>query len=177
MKFGKLSFEPLADHRDLVAGPVWHLSEELKLSSEILVAPINADLADTEAFCKEYEIGLDVSANCVVVQARRAERTWYAACMILATDWVDVNKKVKKHLDARKLSFAPMETATSLSNMEYGGITPIGLPDDWHILIDEAVIKADHVIIGSGIRSSKILIKSNILENLPNATVMDIQKN
>lgn len=176
VQFGKLHFEPVSQHRDLVGGAVWQAIEAQQLHDTVLVAEINPELADTEAFCKEYNIGLDVSANCVVVKARRAERTWYAACMILATDWVDVNKAVKKYLDARKISFAPMEEATELSSMEYGGITPIGLPDDWTILVDESVVAANQVIIGSGLRGSKILIKSQLLSELPTARVMDIKK-
>ena len=67
---------------------------------------INPGLADTAAFCEHYDIGLDVSANCVVVEARRAERVWYAACVVLATTRADVNGIVRKHLGARKISFA-----------------------------------------------------------------------
>ena len=62
-----------------------------------------------------------------------------AACMVLATDRADVNKAVRKHLDVRKISFAPMDEAVSQTGMEYGGITPVGLPPDWPILVDAAV--------------------------------------
>ena len=67
-------------------------------------------LADTAAFCEHYDIGLGVSANCVIVEAKRADRVWYAACMVLATTRADVNGVVRKHLDARKISFASMDT-------------------------------------------------------------------
>ena len=61
------------------------------------------DLADTAAFCEHYDVGLDVSANCVVVEAKRADRVWHAACMVLATTRADVNGIVRKHVDARKI--------------------------------------------------------------------------
>jgi hypothetical protein len=56
-------------------------------------------------------------------RARRAEREWFAACLVLATTRADVNGIVRKHLGARKISFAPMDNAVSLTGMEYGGIT------------------------------------------------------
>ena len=69
-----------------------------------------------------------------------------------------------------------MDTAISLTKMEYGGITPIGLPDDWQLLVDEAITKKEQVIIGSGIRGSKLLVPGSIFSKLPNATVIDITK-
>jgi prolyl-tRNA editing enzyme YbaK/EbsC (Cys-tRNA(Pro) deacylase) len=174
MKLGKLTFSPINEHTELLAPATAERAQEL--SDSIWVTPIDATLADTAAFCEAYDVGLDISANCVIVEAKRGERIWYAACIILATDKVDVNGTVRKHLDARKLSFAPMDTAVALTGMEYGGITPLGLPADWPILIDSAVMEHEKVIIGSGIRASKILIPSPALASLLNATVLDIKK-
>jgi prolyl-tRNA editing enzyme YbaK/EbsC (Cys-tRNA(Pro) deacylase) len=174
MKFGKLDFNDVKQHSELVAEPT---KEAIDTGlADVLVAEIDANLADTAAFCEAYDIGLDVSANCVVMAAKRADKTWYAACMILATDRADINGVVRRQLDARKISFAPMDTATSLTKMEYGGITPIGLPDDWQLLVDEAITKKDKVIIGSGIRGSKLLVPGSIFSGLPNATIIDITK-
>jgi len=55
--------------------------------------------------------------------------------MIQATNKVDVNGVVRRFLEASKISFASMNAATSLTGMLYGGITPIGLPADWPILL------------------------------------------
>ena len=66
-------------------------------------------------------------------------------------------------------SFAPMDEATSQTQMEYGGITPIGLPADWPVLIDEAVAASGLVVIGSGIRGSKILIAGATVAAVPAA--------
>ncbi|MDT4930400.1 MAG: hypothetical protein QOF92_3267, partial [Pseudonocardiales bacterium] len=79
----------------------------------------------------------------------------------------------RRRLDARKASFAPMDDAVSLSSMEYGGITPIGLPADWPILIDSAVLQRGVVVIGSGLRRSKIALPSAALADLPGAEVVD----
>src|SRR5690349_17874769 len=140
------------------------------------VAEIDPTLADTAAFCEHYDIGLDVSANCVVVEARRADRVWYAACVVLATTRADVNGVVRKHLGARKISFASMDTAVTLTAMEYGGITPVGLPGDWPVLVDVNVIDRERVIVGSGIRGSKLLAAADILGSLPTTEVLSITK-
>ncbi len=175
MKFGKLDFDDVKQHSELVAEATKEAVEKNDLVN-VLVSEIDASLADTAAFCEAYDIGLDVSANCVVVEAKRADKTWYAACLILATNRADINGVVRRQLDARKISFAPMDTATSLTKMEYGGITPIGLPGDWLLLVDEAITKKEHVIIGSGIRGSKLLVPGSIFANLPNTTILDIAK-
>jgi prolyl-tRNA editing enzyme YbaK/EbsC (Cys-tRNA(Pro) deacylase) len=173
MKLGNLSFTPAKETPALVAKPVHDYLDRID-SSSIWVSEIDASLADTAAFCEHYQIGMDVSANCVVLKAKREGKTWYAACLVLATSRADVNGVVRKELGASKISFAPMDEATSLSQMEYGGITPIGLPEDWPILIDSNVMSHDKVVIGSGIRGSKIYAATDVLAALPNVKVMDI---
>jgi prolyl-tRNA editing enzyme YbaK/EbsC (Cys-tRNA(Pro) deacylase) len=169
VNIGKLTFVPASDAVELVAPPARpHLRDGLWVSA------IDPDLADTAAFCDHYDVGLDVSANCVIVEARRADRVWYAACVVLATTRADVNGAVRKHLGARKISFAAMERAVALTGMEYGGITPVGLPDDWPILVDANVVGQDRVIIGSGIRGSKLLAATSVLASLPSAEVLEI---
>jgi len=136
------------------------------------VAEIDPELADTAAFCERYGVRLDRSANCVVLVARREGRSWFAACVVLATTRADVNGLAKKHLGASKISFAAMDAATAASEMESGGITPLGLPADWPILVDAAVAAADRVVIGSGVRRSKISLPGAALAQLPNAVVL-----
>ena len=174
VELGKLTFVPVAGAPDLVGEPVRRLVDGAP--DGLWVSDIDPGLADTAAFCQQYGIGLDVSANCVVVEARRAERTWYAACVVLATTRADINGVVRKHLDARKISFAAMETAVAHTDMEYGGITPIGLPQGWPILIDRQVVDQPRVIIGSGVRGSKLLAETALLATLPGAEVLDITK-
>jgi prolyl-tRNA editing enzyme YbaK/EbsC (Cys-tRNA(Pro) deacylase) len=141
--------------------------------AEIFVAEIDPQLADTQAFCERYGVRMDQSANCVVLAAKREGRAWFAACVVLATTRADVNGLAKRHLGASKISFAPMDAATAASAMEYGGITAIGLPADWPILIDEAVVSSPQtIIIGSGVRRSKIALPGAALAELPNAVVL-----
>ena len=138
------------------------------------VVPCDPALADTAAFCEQYQVPLAVSANCVVVAGRRAETSTMAACLVLATDRADINKAVRRHLDLRKISFASMADAVAQTGMEYGGITPIGLPQDWPILVDDQVARSDWIVIGSGIRGSKIAIKGADVAALPGTDVMSI---
>lgn len=145
---------------------------ELTDSSRVSVVEIDPDLADTNEFCATYSSPLEASANCVVVSGKRSGETRYAACLVLATTRADVNGVIRKRLDVRKASFAPMDTAVELTGMEYGGITPLGLPGEWPLLIDEAVAQAPELVVGSGIRASKLLIPGPLLTRLPSAEVI-----
>ena len=171
---GTLKTEPARERPDLLAAPVAAgLAAWTAAPPEVLVAPIDPTLADTAAFCEAYQVDLDASANCVVVVGKRAGEARYAACVVLATTRADVNGVVRRHLDVRKASFAPTEDAVARTGMAYGGITPIGLPAQWPILIDARVTAAALVVIGSGVRHSKIVIPGATLADLPGAEVLD----
>jgi prolyl-tRNA editing enzyme YbaK/EbsC (Cys-tRNA(Pro) deacylase) len=172
---GTLSAVPALDRPDLLGDPVAHALKSLDPADAALVgvAEIDPTLADTAAFCDAYGSPMDGSANCVVVAGRRGETTRYAACLVLASTRADVNGLVRKRLDARKASFAPMDDAVALTGMEYGGITPIGLPEDWPVLVDPAVAAAPAVVIGSGVRHSKLALPGDLAARLPNAEVID----
>jgi prolyl-tRNA editing enzyme YbaK/EbsC (Cys-tRNA(Pro) deacylase) len=158
---------------DLVATPVTAALTGWARADDVRVAPIDPDLADTAAFCERYGVLLEDSANCVVIAGRRGDTVTYAACVVLATTRADVNGVVRRRLGAKKASFAPMDDAVSLSGMEYGGITPIGLPEGWPVLVDRAVLDRDVVVIGSGLRRSKIALPSGALAELAGAEVID----
>ena len=173
---GILEVVPAGERPDLVAPPVaaalvtWSGPVPVE---EIGVAEIDPDLADTAAFCERYGVGLDESANCVVVAARRGGDTRFAACVVLATTKADVNGLVRRHMEARRASFAPLATAVAATRMESGGITPVGLPEHWPILIDAAVAASPRVVVGSGLRRSKLTLPGKALADLPGATVLD----
>jgi len=172
---GTLSAVPALDRPDLLGDPVAHALKLLDPADAALVgvAEIDPGLADTAAFCEAYGSPLDGSANCVVVAGRRGETTRYAACLVLATTRADVNGLVRRRLDARKASFAPMDDAVAITGMEYGGITPIGLPADWPLLVDAAVAAAPAVVIGSGVRHSKLALPGSLAARLPGAEVVE----
>jgi prolyl-tRNA editing enzyme YbaK/EbsC (Cys-tRNA(Pro) deacylase) len=170
---GTLQTTPALDRPDLLAAPVVDALRTWSAHVDsVLAAPIDPELADTAAFCAAYEVSLDVSANCVVVAGKREGEVRYAACVVLATTRADVNGVVRRHLNVRKASFAPMETAVAETGMEYGGITPIGLPKGWPILVDSRVVATPHVIIGSGVRHSKIVLPGPALADLPGAEII-----
>lgn len=130
------------------------------------------ELADTAAFCAKYGFTLDQSANTIIV-AGKAEPKRYAACVVLATTRLDVNKKVCELLGVKKASFAPMETVLQLTGMEYGGVTAFGLPADMPIFIDTAVMEqAGEIVLGGGNRSSKVLLLAEELNKLPYSNVI-----
>jgi len=171
---GTLDWLPATEHPELLAAPVAKALEVLgDDADEVLVAAIDPDLADTAAFCDTYQVGLDISANCVVVAGKRSGERRMAACVVLATTRADVNGLVRRHLDARKVSFAPMADAVAETEMEYGGITPVGLPSGWSLLVDAAVAATDRVVIGSGVRGSKLLLPGALVGRLPGAEVLD----
>ncbi|WP_116449747.1 YbaK/EbsC family protein [Blastococcus litoris] len=170
-QLGSLTWLPVADRPDLLAPPV--AAAVPLLGGAAWVAEIDDELADTAAFSDAYGVPLEASANCVVVAARRAGQTTLAACVVLATTRADVNGVVRRHLDARKASFAPQDVAVAESGMAFGGITPVGLPEGWPVLVDPAVAAADVVVIGSGIRGSKLAVPGAALAGLPSAHVLD----
>lgn len=170
---GSLDLRPVGEALDLVAAPVAALlALDTALAGQVSVAPIDPDLADTAAFCAAYDVPVQASANCLVVGLRRGDRAWYAACVVLATTRADVNGAVRRRLDARKASFAPMDLAVAQTGMEYGGITPLGLPADWPVLVDPAVA-AGPVVIGSGLRRSKLVLPGALLAALPQAQAVE----
>lgn len=166
--FGTLSWQRAVDHPELLA-PSTHAAisgwaaVEPEVADAVLVAAIDPDLADTAAMSEAYDLPMAASVNCVLVAGRRegVERT--AACLVRASTRADVNNAVKRLLDVRKASFLPMERATAESGMEYGGITPLGLPTGYRVLADAGVAGADLVVIGSGVRRSKVALPGDLL--------------
>jgi prolyl-tRNA editing enzyme YbaK/EbsC (Cys-tRNA(Pro) deacylase) len=175
MHIGSLIAAPALERQDLLAAPVAAALAELAdmlPADQVGVAEIDPALADTAAFCAKYEVPMTESANCVVVAGRREGQTRMAACMVLATTRADVNGLAKRELDVRKASFASIDTAVELTGMEYGGITPIGLPADWPVFVDAAVAAQPRVVIGSGVRRSKLTLPGAALARLPAARVL-----
>ena len=169
-----LEWLPTTDHPDLLAPTVAEVAAQLaKDGAKVEVAAIDASDADTEAFCARYGEPLAESANCVVVAGKRGGVVKYAACLVLATTRADINGLVRRHLDVRKVSFAPLDEVVAGTGMEYGGVTPLGLPADWPVLLDAAVAAGERLVIGSGLRRSKLRVAGATLAALPTATVLD----
>lgn len=173
IKLGNLNFIPVTEHSELLAEPVIKMLSTIGNNEKVNIVEINPNFSDTTTFCKHYEVKMNQVANCVVLEAKRADKSWFAVCVILSNTKADVNGLIRKTLNARKVSFASMEQAVAQTRMEYGGICPIGIPNDWPILIDKAVADSEYVIIGSGIRGSKIAVSGAFLALLPNAILIE----
>jgi prolyl-tRNA editing enzyme YbaK/EbsC (Cys-tRNA(Pro) deacylase) len=155
---------------DLLGAPV---AAVIGTIPDALVFAIDPADADTEVLTAKLGLPLEASANAVLVTGKRAGETRRACCMTLAHRRVDVNGVVRRRLDVRKASFAPMAEAVSASGMEYGGITPVGLPAEWPVWVDGQVADTPWVCIGSGIRGSKLIVRSAALVALPGAVRVD----
>lgn len=143
-------------------------------ADRILHVDTDPEIADTALFVAHHGADLlDRSANCVVVAGKRGGEVTLAACVVLSRTRVDVNGAARKHLGARKASFASMDTAVGETGMEYGGITPIGLPAGWPLLLDPAVVDEEWVLIGSGSRRGKLIVPGKALAALPNAVLVE----
>lgn len=119
-------------------------------------------LADTAEFCAAYGYSLDASANTILVVGKSDPPT-FAACVVLATTRLDVNKVVRKRLGAKKASFASGADTAAITGMQIGGVTPFGLPADLPIWVDARVMERERIILGGGGRDRKVLADPAVL--------------
>lgn len=167
-----LASVPVREHLDLVAPAVAAALGEWRYADQLAVVEIDPDLADTAALVAAHDVPLEASANCVVVAGSRAGSERIAACLVRADTRVDVNNVVRRRLDVRKASFLPTERAVSETGMEFGGITPLGLPSEWPVLVAAECVDIPIAMIGSGVRRSKLLLPGALLADLPGAEVV-----
>lgn len=172
-QLGKLTAQPALEHLDLLATVVRGAVAASPVADRVGVVEIDPSVSDTEVARAAFELPTESLANCVIVAGKREGVEKIAACVVLAHTRADINSMVKRLLNVRKASFLPMDAATTASRMEYGGITPIGLPDDWPVYVDSRVVEQDLIIIGSGVRHSKIIIPGSLLEQLAPIQVID----
>ena len=162
--FDHLTTYRALERPDLLAIPV---AAAVPLIPEALVFEVDDEMADTEAMCAHYGVPMETSANIVLVTGFRNGERRDVGCMTLAHRRVDVNNVVRRRLDVRKASFTPMDEAVAASGMAYGGITPVGLP--WPVWVDGHVADLPWICIGSGTRTSKLIVPGAGLLRLPGA--------
>jgi prolyl-tRNA editing enzyme YbaK/EbsC (Cys-tRNA(Pro) deacylase) len=172
----ELHLEPAINRPDLLPPAInellanWHGSMPVE---EILVTPIDAEYADSAKFCERYGVDPKDGANCVVAVAVRGENRTFAACLIPVNCRADLNNAARKTLGARRVSFAPLDEVLAETGMEYGGITPLGLPESYPVLIDSRIAEMERLIIGGGFRKSKLSVPGKALTELPGAVVVE----
>jgi prolyl-tRNA editing enzyme YbaK/EbsC (Cys-tRNA(Pro) deacylase) len=137
------------------------------------VVHIDPAFADTAAFCTEYGYAPEVSANCILVASREDEPR-VAACLVLATTRLDVNRRVRQLMGVRKLSFAPAELTMERTGMQIGGVTPFGLDASIPLLVDQRIAEVERVIVGGGSRSVKLLVAPAALAAIGASFVTDL---
>lgn len=136
------------------------------------VLECDPELADTAVFCEHYGYPPTNSANTIIVGSKSGEKQ-YVACLLLANTRLDVNKTVRKRMGVRRLSFASPEETKALTGMVLGGVTPLALPEDLPLWVDQGLMSADYVILGGGSRSSKIKVAPEIFRHTENTTIVE----
>jgi prolyl-tRNA editing enzyme YbaK/EbsC (Cys-tRNA(Pro) deacylase) len=171
-----LQFSPVIERPDLVPDTVFNTINNwtgTEQKDEFLVAEIDPEFAGGVEVCEKYNIDPKSGANCLVVNGTRGDKKTTAACLVPVGYRYDMNGAVRKALNARQVSVASLEEVMELSHMEYGSITPVGLPSDWFLFIDPKVLETERLVIGGGLKKSKLSIPSKALLSLPNATVLE----
>ena len=135
------------------------------------VLPCDPELADTAVFCEHYGVALENSANAILVRSKTGDKK-FVVCVLLATDRLNTNHTVRKKMGARKVSFASADETREITGMEIGGVTPLCLPDDLPIWIDDAVMQCEYVVLGGGNRSSKLKVDPQVLQLQPAVEVV-----
>jgi len=170
MWLDRLDLKPAGEHLDWLAPPT---AAVIHLIPEALVFSIDPADADTLTLTSKLDLPLADSGNAVLITGVRSGEARHCCCMTPANRRVDVNHVVRQRLDVRKCSFASMDEAVSVSGMEYGGITPIGLPAEWPVWLDSHIADLDWVLIGSGTRTAKLVVPGAALLRLPGAELVE----
>jgi len=145
--------------------------DSFRITCEVLEC--KPELADTDAFCANYDIPRDHAANAILV-ASKGEPKQYAVCLVLSTTKLDVNHAVSRLMNIKRLSFASPEETKAVTGQAIGGVTVFGLPDSIPLYVDSRIMALDWVIVGGGNRSTKIKMPPGELRKIPHATVADI---
>ena len=131
------------------------------------------EFSDTKNFCDHYGFDIEDSCNAILIKAKKPEE-FYAMFCVLGSTRLDVNTKAKNAMGAKRVSFASREEAEQVTNQIYGGISPLGLPENLKIFIDEDVMNREKLFIGAGNRVSKFFLSPELLVELTKAEVLDL---
>ncbi len=134
---------------------------------------IDPEFADTAAFCEKYGYPPNKSANTIIVASKRGPKK-FVACVVLATQLLDVNKRVRKLMEVSRASFASAEQMMELTGIQIGGVTPFSLPDDLPLYVDEQVMACEWIILGGGNRDLKINVSPDVFLKLGAQVVPDL---
>ncbi len=176
MNIGNLNFESAIENKELIPDTVFQTINTwsgLVAKETFLVAEIDPAFAGGIELCNHYNINMEIGANCLVVEGKRNKQVSYAVCLVPIGFKYNMSSVIRKAMNARQVSVAPLQMVLDISQMEYGSITPIGLPKEWPLYIDPLVMKNERIIIGGGFVKSKLSILTQALLDMPNSVVLD----
>ncbi len=171
-----LNFKPITENPHIVSDSVVKLIQSWKGSvpvSELLCTEIGPEFTGSKEFCEHYNIDPSDGANCIIIEVVRGSNKSLACCLTPIGGKADLNGIVRKHFNARRVSFAPLEQVVEETGMEYGSSTPFGLPDSYPILIDSKIMKNEKIIVGGGKKISKLLLPTAVFSELTNTEIIE----
>ncbi len=169
----KLEFKKIEENKDLLPDLVYTYIKAFDKVDLIRAAKIDPAFADGESLSREYDIPYEMELNCLIVEGQRGENRKYAALVVPYGKRANMNAKVRGPLDVKKVSFADLNQVCKITGMEYGSITPVGLPEDFMILIDETVFEQKDVIVGSGKANGKLMLPSELFRKMDNCIIVE----
>jgi prolyl-tRNA editing enzyme YbaK/EbsC (Cys-tRNA(Pro) deacylase) len=133
---------------------------------EVIVFSVPDNASDTADSSARFGIPLEDCANTIVLRYKKDAAEHFAAVVTLASYRLDINGAVRLALGAKRISFASREAATEQSAMQFGGITALGLPSHWRVLIDDKVMCRQQIVMGAGVRTAKLVLRPSTLAEL-----------
>lgn len=176
MSNDKLIFKKIMNNQNLVATSTLRCIQNTfspKEIEEIEVAEINPEFMDGVKLCEHYGIDIKTGVNCLICECKRAENKKYVALLVPTGYKYNMSSTVRKYTNSRIVSVAPLEYVLQKTDMQYGSINPLGLPEDWQIFIDPKIMKVERIVCGSGLQNSKLSFPSKYLLKLNNVEVLD----
>lgn len=70
---------------------------------------------------------------------------------------------LRKYLGQSRITMASEEEVLAATGYLPGSVSPFGLPQPVRILVDEGILEMDEISIGSGVRSTTVIMKTNDL--------------
>lgn len=88
-------------------------------------------------------------------------------------DW----KKLRQLVKRSRVRMASEEEVLEVTGYRVGTVSPFGLPRPLNILIDASVLKEEEISIGSGVRNTAIIMRSEDLRQaLGNAEIVSLME-
>ena len=134
--------------------------------------PCDPDRADTAAFCETYGYALDDSANTIVV-AGKSSPPMYAACVVLATTRLDVNRVVRRRLGVSKASFASADADPRAHRDGHRWRDRVRTARRLADLGGRAVMTRERIVLGGGSRRCKVVASPSILRALAGVEIVE----